>query len=78
MGNNQEEEKENQRETKKQIIKQKGKEFREKNPNHFETYREKHRCSMEKVDLSSCVKNSVKFQKAMEKRRIDIKNEIII
>ena len=58
-------------------IKQKGKEFREKNPDHFETYREKLRCSMEKVDLSSCVKNSVKFQKAMEKRRTDIKKGII-
>ena len=51
-------------------IKQKGKEFREKNPNHFETYREKLRCSMEKVDISSCVKNSVKFQKAIEEKRV--------
>jgi group I intron endonuclease len=58
-------------------IKQKGKEFREKNPNHFETYREKLRYSMEKVDLSSCIKNSVKFQNAMEKRRTDIKNGMI-
>ncbi len=51
-------------------IKQKGKEFREKNPNHFETYREKLRCSMEKVDISSCLKNSVKFQKAIEEKRV--------
>jgi group I intron endonuclease len=51
-------------------IKQKGKAFREKNPNHFETYREKLRCSMEKVDLSSCIKNSVKFQKAIEEKRV--------
>ena len=58
-------------------IKKKVKAFREKNPNHFETYREKLRCSMEKVDLSSCVKNSVKFQKAMEKRRTDMKNGTI-
>jgi len=58
-------------------IKQKVKAFREKNPNYFETYREKHRCSMEKVDLSSCIKNSVKFQNAMEKRRTDIKNGMI-
>jgi hypothetical protein len=32
---------------------------------------------MEKVDLSSCIKNSVKFQNAMEKRRTDIKNGMI-
>jgi len=50
-------------------IKQKGKEFREKNPNYFETYREKHKKSMEHVDFSSAVKNSIKFQQAMEERR---------
>lgn len=50
-------------------IKEKGREFREKNPNHFETYREKLKKSMEKVDLSSAIKNSIKFQKAMEERR---------
>jgi group I intron endonuclease len=53
----------------KEIIKQKGSEFRAKNPNHFETYREKHKKSMERVDISSCVKNSEKFQKAMIKRK---------
>lgn len=53
----------------KEIIKQKGREFRAKNPNHFETYREKHKKSMERVDISSCVKNSEKFQKAMIKRK---------
>jgi group I intron endonuclease len=51
-------------------IKQKGKEFREKNPNHFETYREKLRCSMKKVDISSCVKNSAKYKKAIEEKRV--------
>lgn len=55
-------------------IKQKGKEFREKNPNHFETYREKHKDALNKIDLSSLVKNSEKFKLAMEKRRLDIKN----
>lgn len=53
----------------KEIIKQKGREFRAKNPNHFETYREKLKKSMERVDISSCVKNSEKFQKAMIKRK---------
>ena len=50
-------------------IKEKGRQFREKNPHHFETYREKLKKSMEKVDTSSCVKNSEKFKKAMIKRK---------
>ncbi len=50
-------------------IKEKSKIFRENNPNHFETYREKLKKSMETVDLSSAVKNSEKFKKAMEERR---------
>ena len=50
-------------------IKETGRQFREKNPQHFETYREKHKKSMEKVDTSSCVKNSEKFKNAMIKRK---------
>lgn len=50
-------------------IKEKGRQFREKNPHHFETYREKHKKSSEHVDFSSCVKNSEKFKKAMAERK---------
>jgi len=44
--------------------------FREANPNHFETYREKHRRSMEKVDISAAMRNSEKFQKAKREGRL--------
>lgn len=47
-----------------------GKRFREENPNHFETYREKLKKSMENVDISSAVKNSEKWKKAVEEGRI--------
>jgi group I intron endonuclease len=47
-----------------------GKRFRENNPNHFETYREKLKESMKKVDISSAVKNSEKWKKAKEEGRI--------
>jgi group I intron endonuclease len=50
-------------------IKDKVRKFRENNPNHFETYREKHKKSIEKVDISSCVKNSERFKNAMNLRR---------
>jgi len=50
-------------------IKEKGRQFREKNPHHYETYREKHKKSMEKINISICVKNSERFQTAMTKRR---------
>ena len=49
-------------------IKEKGRIFRENNPNHFETYRDKHKESMAKVDISSCLKNSEKFKKSIEKK----------
>lgn len=49
-------------------IKEKGRLFREANPNHYETYREKHKQSMDKIDLSTLVKQSEKFQKAMANR----------
>jgi group I intron endonuclease len=50
-----------------------GNKFREKNPNHFETYREKHKKSMENVDISTSVKNSEKFKKALEEGRVGAK-----
>jgi group I intron endonuclease len=40
------------------------------NPNHYETIREKHKEAMEKVDLSTSVKNSNKFKKAVEEGRV--------
>ena len=55
-------------------IKEKGRLFRENNPNHFETYREKHKKALEHVDFSNSVKNSEKFQKAMVDRREKYKN----
>jgi len=58
----------------KEIIKQKGREFREKNPNYFELCREKHKKALDKIDFSSSVKNSDKFQKAMQERRDKIKS----
>jgi group I intron endonuclease len=55
-------------------IKEKIRQFREKNPHHFETYREKHKKSFEHIDFSSCVKNSEKFKKAMAERREQYRN----
>jgi group I intron endonuclease len=46
------------------------KKFREANPDHFETYRERHKESMKNVDTSSAVKKSEKFQKAKEEGRV--------
>jgi group I intron endonuclease len=46
------------------------KKFREANPDHFETYRERHQATMKNVDTSSAVKNSEKFKKAKEEGRI--------
>ena len=44
--------------------------FNEENPGYFETYREKLKESMSKVDLSSVVKNSERFQKAVAEGRV--------
>jgi group I intron endonuclease len=44
--------------------------FRESNPNHFETYREKHKESLDKIDISSLTKSSDKFQKALAENRV--------
>lgn len=56
-------------ETRKKIS-ESGKAFREKNPNHFETYREKLKESMKKVDISLALKNSEAFQKAIAEKRV--------
>jgi group I intron endonuclease len=46
------------------------KKFQEENPNHFDTYREKHKNSMKNVDTSSAVKKSDKFRKAVDEGRV--------
>jgi group I intron endonuclease len=51
-------------------IKNSLKKFNEAHPNHFETYREKLKESMKKVDLSACIKKSEKFQKAIKEGRV--------
>lgn len=51
-------------------IKESQKKFREANPQHFETYREKLHESMKKVDISASVKQSEKFQKAKQEGRL--------
>jgi group I intron endonuclease len=49
------------------------KKFREANPDHFETYRERHKDAMAKIDLSSRLRNSEKFKKAKEEGRLGAK-----
>lgn len=44
--------------------------FWEENPNFFETYREKLKESMKKINISECMKNSVKFQTAVKEKRV--------
>ena len=51
-------------------IKESGKRFREANPHHFETYREKHIDAIKKIDISACIKNSIKFQTAIKEKRV--------
>jgi group I intron endonuclease len=46
------------------------KKFREANPDHFETYRERHKEAMDKIDLSARLKNSEKYQKAKQEGRL--------
>lgn len=56
------------------------KKFREANPNHFETYRARHKEAMSKIDLSSRLRNSEKYQKAKEEGRLGArahKNQIM-
>ena len=44
--------------------------FNKKNPTHYETYREKHREAMENIDISTAVKNSEKYKKAVEEGKV--------
>jgi hypothetical protein len=44
--------------------------FIKANPNHFETFREKHKESLDKLDISSLTKSSEKFQKALLEHRV--------
>jgi len=46
------------------------KQFRQENPNYYETYREQHQKSMGKVDTSAAVKNSEKFKNAVIEGRV--------
>jgi group I intron endonuclease len=54
----------------KKKISEAGKKFNRENPNHYETFREKHRAAMEKVDLSAAMRNSEKFRKAVAEGRV--------
>jgi group I intron endonuclease len=56
-------------ETKKKISEAVRK-FNKENPNHYETYKEKLRESMKKVDIGSAVKNSEAYKKAKEEGRV--------
>lgn len=46
------------------------KKFYIENPNHYETYREKHKYSMNKVDISSAMRNSEKWKQVVEEGRV--------
>ena len=48
--------------------------FIENNPDHYETYRERHQKTMKTIDISSCVKNSEKFKKAIIEQRVGSKS----
>lgn len=51
-------------------IKESGAKFREENPDHFETYREKLSNSLKKLNISERMKNSEKWQTAIREGRI--------
>ncbi len=51
-------------------IKETQKLFKEANPNHFDTYKEKHAEAMKKVDIGAAVKKSEAFKKALEEGRV--------
>ena len=57
------------KETIQKII-ENGQKFREENPNHYETYREKHQESMKNINISSAVKESPIYKKAVEEGRV--------
>ena len=48
--------------------------FLQANPNHFESYRDKHKQGMSNLDMSSITKNSDKFQKALAEHRVGTVN----
>jgi group I intron endonuclease len=65
-------------------IKEGRRKFKEANPNHYETYRERHQATMKTVNVALCMKNSEKYQKAKQEKRLwtyshknKIKNEKI-
>ena len=51
-------------------IKEGKRKFNKANPNHYETYRERHQATMKTIDISSCIKNSEKHKKAKEEKRL--------
>jgi group I intron endonuclease len=51
-------------------IKEGLKKFKEENPNHYETYRERHQATMKTIDISACIKNSERHKKAKEEKRL--------
>lgn len=53
-------------------IKESLKDFNINNPNYFETYRDKHKQAMLKVNLSSCVSHSEKFKKALQENKVGV------
>jgi group I intron endonuclease len=46
------------------------KKYRELNPNYYEAYREKHQLAIKKINHSDCIKNSEKYQKAVNEKRV--------
>jgi group I intron endonuclease len=56
-----------------QKIKQSIRKFQEDNPDHFETYREKHKESMKHVNISMALHHSEKFQQAKKEGRLGAK-----
>ncbi len=54
----------------KQKMRDAVKKFHAENPNYYETYRERHRAVMQTIDISTAVRNSEKFRKAVEEGRV--------
>lgn len=53
-------------------IKEGRRKFKEANPNHYETYRERHQATMKTVNVALCMKNSEKYQKAKQEKRLGV------
>jgi hypothetical protein len=58
-------------------IKEAGRKFREQNPNHYDTIRDKIKEARKGINYSERIKNSEKFKKAMEERREKYKKGMI-